>query len=291
MKRFVMHTVAAGLMMVGAAGLGGCNGARDDALNSVGAGPQGFMIKQIARGDRVRKYGLFVPLAYDPNQAYPVIIFLHGLGEGGSDAHKNMRVGLAPFVHDRQATFPFICIFPQSSSGSWNENSEAATDVIAELDQVSRDYHVDADRVCLTGLSTGGYGTWAIGAKYKSRFAALAPMGTSASDTKDAQTLVDMPVWAFHNSGDMFAGVWNDTSMVAKINSLGGHAKINTYGALGHDVWETVYANGELFNWMLAQRRHTAASMNSVMPTNPVAARVIPSGSPTVSAVSVTSPY
>jgi predicted peptidase len=278
--------------LVVAVGMGGCNGARDDAVKAVGAGPQGFMIKQIARGDRTRKYGVFVPLAYDPNQAYPVIIFLHGLGEGGSDAHANMRVGLAPFVHDREATFPFICIFPQSSSGSWNENSDAAKDVIAELDQVSKDYHVDQDRVCLTGLSTGGYGTWAIGAKYKNRFAALAPMGTSASDIKDAQTLVDMPVWAFHNTGDMFAGVWNDTSMVAKINSLGGHAKINTYGALGHDVWETVYAKGELFDWMLAQRRHTAtASAWNGPRVNQAVPAVVPAPASAVSAASVPSPY
>ena len=131
-----------------------------------------------------------MPLAYDPKMAYPVIIFLHGMGEGGNDAHANMRVGLAPFVHDKEATFPFICIFPQSASGGWNENSEAAVDVIAELDQVSSEYHVDQDRVILTGLSTGGYGTWAIGAKYKDRFAALVPMGTpAAGDSARRQAL------------------------------------------------------------------------------------------------------
>jgi predicted peptidase len=267
-------------------GLAGCNGARDDALNAVAMGPHGFMIKTLVRGDRSRKYGLFVPLAYDANKAYPVIIFLHGMGEGGNDAHANMRVGLAPFVHDREETFPFICIFPQSSNGSWDEDSDAATDVIAELDAVAKEYHVDADRVSLTGLSTGGYGTWAIGAKYKDRFAALVPMGTSSGDEKDAQSLVDMPIWAFHNSGDMFAGVWNDTSMVAKVNSLGGHAKINTYGAMGHDVWETVYAQGELFDWLLAQRRHStkaatshdfaprARSVTVAQKSNPTASRI-----------------
>ncbi len=290
MKRLIARTLASALLVVGLTGLAACNGARDDALKSVGNGPQGFMIKELVRGDRVRKYGLFVPLAYNPNQSYPVIIFLHGMGEGGNNAHANMRVGLAPFVHDRQDTFPFICIFPQSSSGGWDENSEAATDVIAELDAVSRDYHVDADRVSLTGLSTGGYGTWAIGAKYKDRFAALVPMGTSAGDGKDAQTLVDMPIWAFHNSGDMFAGVWNDTSMVAKINSLGGHAKINTYGALGHDVWETVYAKGELFDWLLAQRRHRSAAA-PMAPANRTTATIAPRRAPAVSSAMVPSPY
>ncbi|HUO11037.1 MAG TPA: prolyl oligopeptidase family serine peptidase [Phycisphaerae bacterium] len=265
MKSILTAALAACLLFTGVSALTGCNGARSDALNSVSDGPTGFMIKTLHRGDRERKYGLFVPVAYSPTQAYPVIIFLHGMGEGGSDARANMRVGLAPFVHDRQSDFPFICIFPQSSSGGWDENSEAAADAIAELDAVSAAYHVDQDRVSLTGLSTGGYGTWAIGAKYKDRFAALVPMGSSSYDGKDAQNLVDMPIWAFHNDGDMFAGVWNDTSMVDKVNSLGGHAKINTYGALGHDVWETVYAKGELFDWLLQQRKsaRTAGSVPS----------------------------
>lgn len=276
MKRLLTTTLTACLILAGLATLGGCNGARSDALDAVSTGPTGFMIKTLNRGDRSRKYGVFVPLGYNSGQSYPVIIFLHGMGEGGNDAHANMRVGLAPFVHDRQDNFPFICIFPQSSSGGWDENSEAATDVIAELDAVSAEYHVDQDRVSLTGLSTGGYGTWAIGAKYKERFAALVPMGSSSSDGKDAQKFVDMPIWAFHNTGDMFAGVWNDTGMVSKINSLGGHAKINTYGALGHDVWETVYAQGELFDWLLQQRRSARTATPGVAPSNK-ASSLIPS--------------
>src|SRR5271170_7182657 len=107
MRKLLIRTLGACLMLAGLMTLGGCNGARSDALNAVHDGPTGFMIKTLVRGDRTRKYGLFVPLTYDPNKSYPVIIFLHGLGEGGSDAHANMRVGLAPFVHDRQDTFPF----------------------------------------------------------------------------------------------------------------------------------------------------------------------------------------
>ncbi|MGN6367790.1 MAG: prolyl oligopeptidase family serine peptidase [Phycisphaerae bacterium] len=284
MKRVLSLLMAACLAVAGVTTLGGCNGARSDALNAVSNGPTGFMIKTLHRGDRERKYGLFVPVAYNPSQSYPVIIFLHGMGEGGNDAHANMRVGLAPFVHDRQANFPFICIFPQSPSGGWDENSESAADVIAELDAVSAEYHVDADRVSLTGLSTGGYGTWAIGAKYKDRFAALVPMGSSSYDGKDAQKLVDMPIWAFHNTGDMFAGVWNDTGMVDKVNSLGGHAKMNTYGALGHDVWETVYAKGELFDWLLQQRKSSRTAGTGI-PANKTSS-VVPAGSYSPSASS-----
>jgi predicted peptidase len=261
MTRFFTTSLLVAALLGGVAVLPGCNGANDNALNAVDtSGQKGFMIKTLVRGDRVRKYGLFVPTTYSPNSRYPVIIFLHGMGEGGSDAHANLRVGLAPFVAARMSEFPFICIFPQSETGGWDENSPQAQDVIFALDDVSKQYSVDQDRVSLTGLSTGGYGTWAIGAKYKNRFAALVPMGSSSSPEQYADQLVDMPIWSFHNTGDMFAGSWNDSGMCAKINTLGGHAKFTPYPLAGHDCWETAYGDGELFAWLITQRRHGTAA-------------------------------
>src|SRR3954469_21658256 len=110
MKRFLMHALAAAVLLAGAVALPACNGARDTAVNLLNKGPKGFMHKTLVSGDRSRNYGLFIPNVN--NTKYPVIIFLHGVGEGGSDATKNLKVGLAPFVADRQADFPFICIFP-----------------------------------------------------------------------------------------------------------------------------------------------------------------------------------
>jgi len=260
MIRSMKLVFAAAVMLTGTAMLPGCNGANDNALNQINDGPKGFMVKTLVRGDRSRKYGLFVPLTYNQNQTYPCIIFLHGVGEGGNDAKANMRVGLAPFVALRAADFPFICIFPQSDNGQWDPDGDNATDVIAELDAVSKMYTIDPDRVSLTGLSTGGYGTWAIGGKYKERFAALVPMGSSADPGKWAEDLAKyhMPIKSFHNSGDMFAASWNDSGMVQKVKTLGGDAEYTEYGAMGHDCWETAYADPELFAWLQEKRRHTS---------------------------------
>ncbi len=283
MNRILLAALTSGLLLTGMSALTGCNGARDTAFKvGAQADGRGFSRPTLVRGDRHRQYGLFVPLNYNPANKYPVIIFLHGMGEGGNDAKAPLRVGLAPFVADRAENFPFICIFPQSPDGGWNENSESATDVIAILDEVSRKYSVDADRVSLTGLSTGGYGTWAIGAKYKERFAALVPMGSSASDGKDAERLKDMPIRSYHNSMDMFAGVWNDTGMVSKLKSMGADAQMTVYTAVGHDCWETAYASPELFTWLQQQRRKgataapaartpAARSTSSAAPVAPVA--------------------
>jgi len=225
-----------------------------------GAFPKGFMKKQLVRGSRTRTYGFFIPTAYNPQSKCPVIIFLHGVGEGGSDGTSELRVGLAPYIADN-FEFPFICIFPQSESGEWDENSEAAADVITCLDDVSQSYSVDAERVILTGYSTGGYGTYAIGAKYKDRFAALVPMASSDDARRWAPQLVKMPIRAYCNQGDIFATLGaNDRGMVEHIRSLGGKDQefMETHDP-GHNCWDGVYNSGELFSWMLQQRRHGGA--------------------------------
>jgi predicted peptidase len=257
MKRVFKMTLAALATVSAAALLTGCNGSSDIALQALGkTGDKGFTLQTLARGDRVRKYALFIPLHYKSTQAYPVIIFLHGLGEGGNDAHANLKVGLAPFIQRNVQEFPFICIFPQSEDGYWDENSPAAGDVIAELDAVAKKFNIDQDRVTLTGLSTGGYGTWAIGAKNKNRFAALVPMGSSADPAKFADQLINMPIWAFHNSGDAAAPCSNDSTMYNRLNTLGSHdCKYTEYPDSGHDCWDTAYGDGELFSWILQQSR------------------------------------
>jgi predicted peptidase len=263
MNRLLTRSLAAALLLAGVSLMPACNGARDTALSMVGQnGDKGFMVKTLVRGDRNRKYALFVPLGYNkaaPTK-YPTIIFLHGVGEGGSDSQANLKVGMAPFVADQASSFPFIVIFPQSPSGQWDPNSEAATDVIAILDEVAKTYPVDLDSVSLTGLSTGGFGTWAIGSKYRDRFAALVPMGSSASAFDEAPNLVNMPIRSYHNNGDWAAAMWNDDVMVNKVNSLGGHAQMFKTDGPGHNCWEIAYGETDLFTWLRQQHRRTTVS-------------------------------
>jgi len=263
MNRLLKVTLAAAVMLTGVSMLPACNGARDTAVNMIGQnGDKGFMIKTLSRGNRTRKYGLFVPVNYTRGTTttkYPVIIFLHGVGEGGSDSIPNLKVGLGPIVGDQASSFPFIVIFPQSDNGHWNADSENATDVIAELDEVSKMYPVNADKVILTGLSTGGYGTWAIGSKYKDRFAALVPMASSENAFDQAPNLVNMPIRSFHNNGDPFAAMWNDEVMCQKINTLGGHADMTKTSGGGHNCWDIAYGETDLLTWMQQQMRKTPA--------------------------------
>jgi len=263
MNRLLKMSVAGLFMISGLAGLAlmpGCNGATNAALDLVGKdGDKGFMFKTLARGDHHRKYGVFIPMDYKPGttKKYPAIIFLQGVGEGagmGDGDGKNMTVGLGPFVALQKESFPFIVMFVQSSGG-WDAESVYAQDVITALDDMSKQYPIDQDRVSLTGLSTGGYGTYVIGAKYHDRFAAIVPMGSNGADTSVADKLVGLSVRAYcSESGDIFAGD-NDRRMVEKIKTLGGNAEFIQTPTSGHDCWEYVYGSGELFTWMQQQRR------------------------------------
>jgi predicted peptidase len=235
-----------------------CNGATDLPRQEVNRnGDKGFKYATISRDTRRRQYAYFIPLDYNPAAKYPVIIFLHGQGEGagaGQGDGRQLTVGLGPYVERRKNSFPFIAIFPQSD-GNWNPSSEYADDVLDALDDLASKFPIDPDRVYLTGLSTGGYGTYAIAARHPTRFAALAPMGTSSSPMAYADKLTRIPLRAYcSQSGDILAGS-HDSDMVTKINQLGGHARFIQTPTNGHNCWDYVYGHTDLFDWLQQQHR------------------------------------
>src|SRR5262245_35446856 len=120
----------------------------------------GFLDRVFKEGDKEAKYVLFVPEGYDPEKTYPLILFLHGLGEAGSDGKRQVTVGLGKAVKERQKTFPAFVIFPQSQNKSWTANSADAKRALAILDEVAKEYKIDSKRIYLTGLSMGGIGSW-----------------------------------------------------------------------------------------------------------------------------------
>jgi predicted peptidase len=234
-------------------------------------GAKGFQFRTISRGMHVRKYGVFIPMTYRPSKKYPVIVYLHGIGESqgmGEGDGKNLNVGLGPSVAFQKDTFPFIVIFPQCD-GKWDANSVYADDVIAALDDVVKNYSVDQDRVTLTGTSIGGYGAYAIGAKYHDRFAAIVPLCSNQLDLSDVPSLTKVPIRAYVSaSGDMFAGT-HDQEMVEAISAHGGKAELIATPTVGHNCWDYVYSRPELFAWIAQQRRRPTPDATAVIARKP----------------------
>jgi len=194
------------------------------------------------------QYLMFLPDSYGRKQQHwPMILFLHGAGERGSDLEKVKKHG-PPKIVENKKDFPFIVVSPQCLPGDrWTKKTEV---LIHLLDDIVARYDVDTERIYLTGLSMGGYGTWSLASEYPERFAAIVPI-CGGGRRFMAMTLKDVPVWAFHGAKDNVVPVKESEEMVNAVNARGGNAILTVYPDAGHDSWTVTYDNPELYDWFL----------------------------------------
>ena len=197
-------------------------------------------------------YLLYLPEDYGKTKKdWPLMVFLHGAGERGSNLDKVKVHGPAKLV-DQGKELPFIIVSPQCPPGKWWPNF--IEKVMALIDETVESYNVDTSRIYLTGLSMGGYGTWSIANTYPERFAAIAPIcGGGMSFV--AHNLVDTPVWAFHGAKDDVVPLSESQKMVDAVNAAGGRAKLTVYPTIEHDSWTQTYENPKLYEWFLKHSR------------------------------------
>ena len=198
------------------------------------------------------KYLLFLPDGFSKKkQGWPMILFLHGAGERGSDLKKVKKHG-PPKIVEKRKDFPFIVVSPQCPKDDWwTDKVEVLTHL---LDDIVAKYDVDTERIYLTGLSMGGYGTWTLAAAYPDRFAAIAPICGGGKRVM-ALRLKDIPVWAFHGAKDRVVPLKESEEMVNAIKARGGDARLTVYPDAGHDSWTVTYNNKELYDWFLKHRK------------------------------------
>lgn len=193
------------------------------------------------------KYLLYLPENYEESkESFPLMLFLHGAGERGDNLARVKRHG-PPKLVEKGKKFPFIVISPQCPQRSW-WNSDSLSKL---LDEVVKQYRVDQNRIYVTGLSMGGYGTWALAAKYPDRFAAIAPI-CGGGNTKSAEKLKSIPIWVFHGAKDSVVKVRLSEVMVEAIKKAGSkNIKFTVYPNANHDSWTKTYDNPELYKWFL----------------------------------------
>ena len=206
--------------------------------------------KQIVKTLAV-KYLLYLPDDYgkDAPKKWPLLIFLHGSGESGDDLQKVKAHG-PPKLIAAGKSLPFVVVSPQSPGGGWNTET-----LNAMLDDILKKNAIDEDRVYLTGLSMGGFGTWAWAQENPERFAAIAPICGGGLAWR-ARRLQNVPTWAFHGVKDPTVPVRASEEMVdamKKANAL--EVKLTEYPEAGHDSWTVTYDNPELFAWLLQHSR------------------------------------
>jgi predicted peptidase len=194
------------------------------------------------------KYLCFLPHGQEPQaEKRPLILFLHG-DCPNEDLEKFKHFG--PIGHAlRQDAFPFIAVSPASNRG-W---SVATLNLL--LHQLQRQFPVDPDRIYLTGYSSGGHATWAMALAYPARFAAIAPVAGAGNPREARQRLGHLPAWIFHGVKDQVVPVGHGRQMAEAMRWAGAEVKTTFYEDRGQDTWQMPYADPELYEWFLRQRR------------------------------------
>lgn len=204
-------------------------------------------------------YLLYLPQGYnnDTTQRWPLMIFLHGSGESGSDIEK-VKVHGPPKLIAQGKQFPCIVVSPQAGPSMQGWEPELMFKFLQDL---KKRYRVDNDRIYLTGLSMGGYGTWNIAMKYPSSFAAIAPI-CGGGDTETISNLSHMPVWCFHGGKDNVVKPEESITLINALKKYNPSVRLTIYPEAGHDSWTETYNNDSLYTWLFAQKRfrHTRAS-------------------------------
>ena len=198
-----------------------------------------------------KQFILDLPKAYDGKKELPLIIFLHGSGERGTDI-KKVGVHGIPKIAKKTEGFKFIGVSPQclrAEKARW-----LTEDLDILLDYVLKTYKVDKKKIYLTGLSMGGYGTWAWAAKRPDVFAAAAPI-CGGGNPADASKYGKLPIWVFHGDKDRAVKIEKSQVMVDAIKKAGGNIKFTVYPGVGHDSWTKTYDNPELYQWFLSHSK------------------------------------
>ena len=199
---------------------------------------QPHTFRQSRPHSRELHYLLFLPAAYAVHpQRWPLMLFLHGAGERGDDLQLVKRHGVAKIVEEQPA-FPLLVVSPQCPpTEAW-----APEPLLALLDDIEQHYDVDPERLYVTGLSMGGFGTWAVAIAAPDRFAAIAPI-CGGGDPSRVGVLRHLPVWAFHGARDPIVPLQRTVEMVEALRQCGGNVRFTVYPEAGHDAWTATYAN------------------------------------------------
>ncbi len=196
-------------------------------------------------------YLLYLPKGFEAekDRKWPVLLFLHGSGERGSDVNLVKKHG-PPKIVANGKDLPFIIISPQCPRDQrWNPDLLAAL-----IDDVVKNHRGDADRICCTGLSMGGFGTWDLCTKHPDKFAAAVPI-CGGGNPASAGKMKTIPTWVFHGDKDTAVKLEASQKMVDALKAAGGEVEFTIYPGVGHDSWTQTYDNPKLYEWLLKQKR------------------------------------
>jgi predicted peptidase len=223
----------------------------------------GFTGRVYKNRDQSMPYRLFVPPGYDKLKKYPLVLWLHGGGSAGNDNIGQISLDNRLGTHfwtrkENQDKHPAFVLAPQAPGG-WDSNtstdlSDELKLVVEILDVVRKEYNIDPDRLYVAGQSNGGIGAFGLITKKPGLFAAAIPL-CGAGNPGIAVRAAKTAVWAFHGEKDDVIASEHSRNMITALKRAGGTPRYTEYKGVGHDIWELVFKEPGLADWLFAQRR------------------------------------
>jgi predicted peptidase len=206
-----------------------------------------FEDRRYTDGTHTLPYRLFVPRDYDPAQAYPIVVFLHG---GGGLVGTDFLPYLVFVKPENQTVWPCFMMLPQSS-GDWSGIWMQLT--IEVIDALRTEFNIDPGRLYITGHSLGGFGTWYAITHYPGKFAAAVPV-SGGGEVGLADRCAQTPIWNFHSDKDSIVSVQLSRDMIAAVRAAGGDPIYTEYTGYDHGpTLSAAYAEQDLPLWLFSQ--------------------------------------
>jgi predicted esterase len=230
----------------------------------------GFLNRRLELHGISYRFQVYLPEEFrrEDHKQWPIVLFLHGRGERGSEGLWQTQIGLPQELRDHPERWPFIVVLPQCPLSEYWTDPEMQAMAMAALEQEAEEFHADPERTYLSGLSLGGYGAWELAKAYPHRWAAVAIAASgifwsyaperwqqaSTLPAEYARAIGRTPVWLFHGAEDPVVPPRESELMYEALKAAGGHVKLWVYQGYKHDCWTRAYNEPELPRWLLAHR-------------------------------------
>jgi predicted peptidase len=244
-------------------------------LSAFGAEYDSYIYKS-PKGD-VLRYRILLPEDYDSSEEYPVVLFLHGAGERGSDNEQQLVHGSDLFLNgDIRKEYPAIVIFPQCPRGkTWAEMKwgsskggkasfsfplakkpgKMASLVMGMMKKIAREEAVDKKRIYVMGLSMGGFGTFEMLYYWPNYFAAAVPICGGHNPEGAVKYAEKVPVWIFHGGDDDVVVPEYSREMYKTLKEQGADVKYTEFPGVKHNSWDNTFETAELLPWLFSHKR------------------------------------
>jgi predicted peptidase len=250
------------------------------SLFSVTAGEKSSeYLKKEFQGEsgEILPYRILYPQNYNPDQKYPLLLFLHGAGERGNDNEKQLVHGSAMFLDPlNRRNYPAFVVFPQCPENEWWIHasllqtlrtdgdldhsdvfpaSEPMKLVMGLLDELLAELNIDDSRLYVMGLSMGGFGTFDLLSRRPEWFAAAVPICGGGDSGKAKKFAPHTSLWVFHGDEDEVVPAELSRIMVKAIEEAGGDVKYTEYKGVGHNSWDPAFAEEDLLPWIFNKQK------------------------------------